>query len=66
MEMLFALEFNLAGLAMFREGGEVLGKEPEDKAKKEALQMLLNLQQQVSLCNKWVLCPGSLCRRHRA
>jgi muramidase (phage lysozyme) len=39
--------FNLAGLAMFREGGEVLGKEPEDKAKKEALQMLLNLQQQV-------------------
>jgi muramidase (phage lysozyme) len=39
--------FNLAGLAMFKEGGEVLGKEPEDKAKKEALQMLLNLQQQV-------------------
>jgi hypothetical protein len=31
----------------FKEGGEVLGKEPEDKAKKEALQMLLNLQQQV-------------------
>jgi hypothetical protein len=31
----------------FKEGGEVLGKEPEDKAKKEAMEMLLNLQQQV-------------------
>jgi hypothetical protein len=32
---------------MFKEGGEVLGKEPEDKAKEEAMEMLLNLQQQV-------------------
>jgi hypothetical protein len=37
----------IGGLAMFKEGGEVLGKEPEDKAKEEAMEMLLNLQQQV-------------------